>query len=282
MSSSTVSPAGPERFELEVPGGTVSVLHSGTGAAALLLHSAGGARTWSPLHEAIASHRSLFAPDHPGFGLSSDFPDFASTKDIVEHYLRFIDRLGLTTFDLIGSSFGGWISVELAARAPERVRSLTLLCPAGLDVPEAPVTNLFDLSPVETVEHLFHSPDVVQLVLSTPPGDKVAAATARDMSSLARFAADPVLSDPELRSRLPLVTAPTLVVAAGEDRIIPRRHTEIYAAEIRNARLLVVEGVGHVLDGEKPEPVVEACVKFLLDPHNSPPKPKTAATPRIR
>ncbi|KXX58863.1 alpha/beta fold hydrolase [Rhodococcus sp. LB1] len=266
MPSSTQSPIGPERFDLETPGGIVSVLRSGTGVPALLLHSAGGARAWSPLHEAIAARRTLFAPDHPGFGLSGDFADFTSVNDIVEHYLRVVDLLELDTFDLIGSSFGGWISAELAARAPERVRSLTLLCPAGLDLPEAPVTDLFALTPGEIVRHLFHSPDMIELVLSTPPDEEAAAAAARDMSSLARFASDPVLCDPELRSRLPLVAAPTLVVAAGEDRIIPSRHSEIYAAEIPDARLLVVEGVGHVLDGEKPEPVIDACLEFLFDP----------------
>ena len=268
--SPTLSPADPEQFDLDTPEGVVSVLRSGTGLPALYLHSAGGAQAWNPLHQAIATHRTLFAPDHPGFGRSSDFTDITSVDDIVEHYLQVIDLLDLGAVDLIGSSFGGWIAAELAARAPERVRSLTLLCPAGLDVPEAPVTNLFALSPVETVKHLFHSSDTVDLVLSTPPDQETAAATSRDMSSLARFAAEPVLCDPALRSRLPLITAPTLVVAAGEDRISPRRHTEIYAAEIPNAHLVVVEGVGHVLDGEKPGPVIDACETFILDPQRSP------------
>ena len=271
MPNSPTPPHNPERFDLKTPEGSVSVLRSGTGPDSLLLHSAGGARAWSPLHQSIATHRTLFAPDHPGFGLSGDFTDFTSVNDIVQHYLRVIDHLGLETIDLIGSSFGGWIAVELAALAPERVRSLTLLCPAGLDIPEAPVTDLFTLSPAETVKHLFHSPAMVDLVLSIPENKEAAAATARDMSSLARFAADPVLCDPKLRSRLPFVTAPTLVVAAGEDRIIPSLHTEIYAAEIPNARLLVVEDVGHILDGEKPEPVIDACIAFLLDAHSTAP-----------
>lgn len=269
MPSPNFSPIDPKRFDLETPGGIVSIQRAGTGFPALYLHSAGGARAWSPLHQAIATHRTLFAPDHPGFGRSGDFTRITSVDDIVEHYLRVIDSLKLGVVDLIGSSFGGWIAVELAARAPERVRSLTLLCPAGLDVPEAPVTNLFALSSVEIVKHLFHSADIVDLVLSTPPDPESAAATARDMSSLARFASDPVLCNPNLRSLLPLVTAPTLVVAASADRIIPSRHTQIYAAEIPDAQLVVIEGVGHVLYDEKPEPVIDACVEFLLDPKSS-------------
>jgi pimeloyl-ACP methyl ester carboxylesterase len=41
------------------------------------------------------------------------------------------EQFGVTEFDLIGSSWGGWIALEMAASFPDSVRSVTVLAPAG-------------------------------------------------------------------------------------------------------------------------------------------------------
>jgi pimeloyl-ACP methyl ester carboxylesterase len=53
------------------------------------------------------------------------------------------------------------------------------------------------------------------------------------------------------------------VVAAAEDRIVPRAHAERYAERISGARLEVVEDVGHALDVERPEAVADVVTSFL-------------------
>ena len=71
------------------------------------------------------------------------------------------------------------------------------------------------------------------------------------------------LENLDLRRYLAGITCPVLVLAAGEDRVMPPEHARALAAAIPAARLEVVEGSGHVLVVEQPERFVEICLEFL-------------------
>src|SRR5438309_1502150 len=78
------------------------------------------------------------------------------------------------------------------------------------------------------------------------------AQTEKDMAAFARFAREPYLHDPELPARLPRITCPTLVVAAEVDVIIPRAHSEAYAAAIPGAVLRELPRAAHGMHHERP------------------------------
>ena len=59
------------------------------------------------------------------------------------------------------------------------------------------------------------------------------------------------------------ITCPVLVLAAGEDRVMPLERAQALATAIPAARLEVVEGSGHALVVEQPERFVEICLEFL-------------------
>jgi pimeloyl-ACP methyl ester carboxylesterase len=54
-----------------------------------------------------------------------------------------------------------------------------------------------------------------------------------------------------------------LVLAAGEDRIMPLDRAKALVSALRSARLEVVEGSGHALVVEKPERFVQSCLDYL-------------------
>jgi pimeloyl-ACP methyl ester carboxylesterase len=246
--------------------GAVTVFRQGRGRPVLVLHAAGGAGAWNPYLQRLSEQFDVIAPDHPGFGLSDELPEVGSVRRLVPHYTALLEKLGVDRFDLVGASFGGWVAAELAAGVPERVERLVLMAPAGLDVPGAPPADLFTMSPEQIVRALFHDGTVADTALSVPPTPEAAEQAARDATAFERFARDPFLHDPELPARLPCITAPTLVLAAEVDRIIPRAHSEAYTSAIPGAQLRVVPECGHALYQERPDYVANQVIRFLADP----------------
>jgi pimeloyl-ACP methyl ester carboxylesterase len=244
----------------------VHLLRGGTGEPVLFLHAAGGAGEWTQFHGLLAEAGfEVIAPDHPGFGKSDDFPLVEAIDDLVYHYLDVLDALELRAPHVVGGSFGGWIAAELAVHSPHRVGSLTLLSAAGLRIPEHPITDLFLLPPAKLMAVLFNSPPPPPP--APPPGagpdlDAVIAAY-REATSLARFCWVPFLADPKLERRLGRITAPTLVVAPSDDRLIPVEHARRYASRIHGAAYAEVADCGHAMYFEKPAEFASTVARFL-------------------
>ena len=256
----------PEEEFVELDGGRVHLLRGGTGEPVLFLHAAGGAGSWLPFHEMLAARGfEVIAPDHPGFGKSDEFPEVEAIDDLVFHYLDVLDALGLDRPHVVGASFGGWIAAELALYLPQRVASLTLLSAAGLRLPEHPVTDLFLLPPARLPATLFHNPPPPAPVPppGTPPDLDAVIAAYREATALARFSWVPFFSDPKLDRRLRRITAPTLVVAPSDDRVIPIEHAQRYAERIPNATYTEVPDCGHAMYFERPAEFTARVAAFL-------------------
>ena len=76
---------------------------------------------------AAAPDVDLVAADLSGRGLSTPRPDASTLAGHVADQLAVLDAFGLERVDVLGMSLGGFVALQLAAAAPERVRSLTLL-----------------------------------------------------------------------------------------------------------------------------------------------------------
>ena len=250
---------------LEVPGGRVHMFRAGAGEPLLFLHAAGGAGAWLDFHRLLAAGGyDVIAPDHPGFGKSDDFPEVEAMDDLVYHYLDLLDALGLERAHVVGASFGGWIAAELAVAAPHRVGSLALLSAAGLRLPEHPVPDIFLMPPAELVATLFHNPPPAPApAASAAPDIDAVLAAYRDATALARFSWVPFLSNPKLERRLRRITAPTLVVAPSDDRLIPVAHAQRYASRITGARFAEVPDCGHAMYFERPAEFADVVLGFL-------------------
>jgi len=241
------------------------VFRAGSGEPLLFLHAAGGAGTWLDFHRLLAAGGfDVIAPDHPGFGKSDDFPEVEAMDDLVYHYLDFLDALGIERAHVVGASFGGWVAAELAVAAPHRVGSLVLLSAAGLRLPEHPVPDIFLMPPAELVATLFHDPPPAAPAAAAPDIDAILAAY-RDATALARFSWVPFLSNPKLERRLRRVTAPTLVVAPSDDRLIPVAHARRYASRIPGARFAEVPDCGHAMYFERPAEFADVVLGFLAE-----------------
>jgi pimeloyl-ACP methyl ester carboxylesterase len=273
-----VTEVAPTEEFLELAGGRVHLLRGGAGEPVLFLHAAGGAGAWLPFHAQLAGAGfEVIAPDHPGFGKSDDFPEVEAIDDLVYHYLDVLDGLGLGLArpHVVGASFGGWVAAEVAVNSPHLIGSLTLLSAAGLRLPDHPVADVFLMPPAKLAAALFHDPPPPA---PAPPAGTAAAGPAaagaaleldaiiaayREATSLARFAWVPYLSDPKLERRLRRITAPTLVVAPSDDRLIPVAHARRYAALIGGATYSEVADCGHAMYLERPAEFASTVASFL-------------------
>ena len=110
----------------------LSTIEAGIGPPVLAIHGLGGTKgSFLPTVAALSDRFRVVAVDLPGFG-DSDKPIGApyDPRFFAEHMIDLLDTLGVDHADLIGNSLGGRVALEVALRAPERVRRLALLAPS--------------------------------------------------------------------------------------------------------------------------------------------------------
>lgn len=89
----------------------------GAGPPLLLIHGLGGSwRSWSPILDALSAERRVIAIDLPGHGDTPPKPDSGSFAGLVDAVERHIGDSGLAGVDLVGSSMGARLVLELARR----------------------------------------------------------------------------------------------------------------------------------------------------------------------
>lgn len=113
---------------VDVPFGQVHIRTAGEGRPLLMIHaSPGSSRQLVPMIESLARHRRVLAPDTPGFGDSSPHPlANPAIRDYADALRGTLDALGIERTDVYGSHTGACIAAELAIAAPECVNRLIL------------------------------------------------------------------------------------------------------------------------------------------------------------
>lgn len=103
--------------------------------ALVLVHGLGSAgNIWNTLIPKLTEHFSVFAIDLPGHGDSALHEDEKVDPRSLAHAI--VEEVSKThnvsQMHVAGNSLGGWIALEMGAVAPEKVKSITALAPAGL------------------------------------------------------------------------------------------------------------------------------------------------------
>ena len=105
-------------------------IERGQGRKLLLVHGLGGSwRSWSTILDALSAERTVIAIDLPGHGASPAEPDSGTFDGLVGSVERYIADHGLGGIDLVGSSMGARIVLELARRGG--IGNVVALDPGG-------------------------------------------------------------------------------------------------------------------------------------------------------
>jgi pimeloyl-ACP methyl ester carboxylesterase len=252
---------------LDVRGVRVAYRRKGAGEPTLFLHGAGFTRMWLPFHEELAGSLDLIAPEHPGYG-ETEMPEWLDGfDDLVIHYHDFLDALELDRVHLVGYSLGGWIAAEFAVFYPDRLKSLTLITPAGLRLPGKSIVNPFGMAPEQFFLTIFNDPTNMADLLPDPESLDEIIHLYGEGATLARIAWE-VQYDLKLERRLERIECPSLVVRAEHDRLIPDEMAERYAELLPDSRIETIAGTGHALAYEQPVRMAEAITSFVTSRDN--------------
>ncbi len=263
MTTTTSAAPVVEAQTIDVDGVPVALRRKGRGRPVLFLHGAGFTGRWLRFHEALARGCDLVAPEQPGLGATPAQDWIEDFDDLVLHYdaLRRVLRID-EPFDLVGYSLGGWLAARYATWFPERLRSLTLIVPAGMPVPgRPPLADLFLMAPEQVFATLFNDyTNAAEVFVDV--GDVDALVHAFEEASAVAALVWERRSDRKLERRLARVTCPALVVGAENDRLVPNEAADRYAERLPNARARRVPGTGHAIVVEQPEATAKAILQF--------------------
>lgn len=106
---------------------------SDRGHPLVMLHGWGqNLQSLKPMGEILASQYQVHAIDLPGFGKSEPPPEDWDTIQYADRVYEYLQEKGISSADMLGHSFGGRVSIRLAHKYPEKVRSITLINSGGL------------------------------------------------------------------------------------------------------------------------------------------------------
>ena len=92
-------------------------IRRGSGKPLLLVHGLGATwRSWDPILPALAASREVIAVDLPGFGETPPLAGEVSIATLADAVTAFLKEQNLLRVDLVGSSMGARLVVELARR----------------------------------------------------------------------------------------------------------------------------------------------------------------------
>ena len=213
---------------------------------------------WFAQLPGLASEYRVITFDNRGSG-RSDKPDIPYTMQMFAGDIRgLLDALSISAAHVYGVSMGGMIAQEFALSYPEKVKTLILGCttcggihqimPSDevlaflLDeervnrlTPEQMAREMFDYTC--TKEFIKNNPGIVEKYIATT------VEYAAPQYSLKRQA-EAMLSH-DTYDRLPQIKIPTLVIAGGDDRLVPNENSRLLASRIPGAELVILENVGH-------------------------------------
>ena len=251
----------------------------------LLLHGTGASlHTWDGWAATLKAKRRVIRIDLPGFGLTGPFGGAYAADDYRgDTYARFMldlmDALQVPRAAIGGNSLGGEVAWRAVSLAPQRFAALILVdatgyaftpeaMPLGFRIARIPVLNRIGeiLLPRAAVAATLRSVYGEPARINDELIDRYFELTLREGN---RHALGLRLQQLEMglhAERIKTLALPTLVLWGGRDHLVPPANGRRFAADIRGAKLVVFDALGHVPQEEDPAATVAAVIAFLEAP----------------
>jgi pimeloyl-ACP methyl ester carboxylesterase len=254
------------------------------GSPVLLIHGIGcSVLEWERNMAALSARHRVFALDLLGFGLS-DKPlnETYNINRLAQFSLAFLTALNIPRAHFAGNSLGGGVSLECARLAPERVASLLLVDPAGMDLRGTLLE--FRLATIPILGEMITKPNkigtrmlwnkafanpapfVTDELVNTkvelarlPNAHKTFLKTLRSFCNFRGFKNEHVEA---LHKSLPNIKARTLVVWGQNDQFVTVEHAKVLQRLMPNIEVQIFENCGHAPQVEESEKFNEVALKF--------------------
>ncbi len=225
----------------------------------------------------------IIIPDLPGFGQSSADPNLLYSLDNYILWLgEFIEQTGLDSFHLAGCSLGGAIAAKLAAAFPAKVKTLSLVGPAGFyqligrsiyDDALAGI-NIFEIENPEEYEALQNR------IFKKRPAIPVCVREHMISHAIENrlwykklldelMVLDAVSSDPQaleqasLNHLCPDLTMPVMLLWGRHDTLFPCETAHFLKERLPRAQVHIFEEFGHAPHLEGPKALADRILAFI-------------------
>lgn len=238
----------------------------GEGLPVVLLHGFPLNRSiWHPVVGLLAGQGRFILPDMRGYGQSPDGSDIHSMRLLVEDILLLLDRLNIERAILVGHSMGGYVSLNFAHAYPGRLAGLGLIATqADADTPERRQARLRTARDIRSkgIELIAHGmpskltrrtelqAELAQMFMQVNPQSAI-----RSLKGMAER--------PDANPWLDQIHVPVLVVAGGQDPLIPAEKSREMVAMLNKAWLIEIPDACHLPMLEAPERVAEGISQLI-------------------
>jgi pimeloyl-ACP methyl ester carboxylesterase len=254
-----------ETTSVTVNGHAMRVLSKGNGPKVGFLAGLAGVPRWTRFLDLLAETHRVVVPSLPGFPGAMGHEDLDHLLDWLAATLDLIEASGLEGCDLVGSSIGAMLALEIAAMAPNTVGRLALLSPLGLHDDREPIPHIWARRSADLLSYLCVDTEALAALQSAPEGSDAvewSLAMARATSAGARLMWP--MCELGLVKRLHRVRQPTMLIWGGKDRILG----PLYESLFRDSLRCPVESVrlgdaGHLIDIDAPKQAAECVHRFL-------------------
>jgi pimeloyl-ACP methyl ester carboxylesterase len=227
---------------------------------------------WSLVMPSLVKQYQVIRLDNRGMGRSSAPDSPYSIQQMANDAVGVLEQLGITKVHVAGHSMGGQIAQELVLRHPEKISSLMLhsswakcdgLFHAVIET-WGELLGTLDLKLYEKVvlpwiftDTFYSTPGMIEAVIDMainypfPP-------TTHGVYHQSRA----ILSS-NTSTRLQDIHCPTLVVVGRQDILTPIKFSEQLVQGIPNAKLVILEDVGHGFLVESPDTLARTMLSFL-------------------
>lgn len=238
--------------------------------------SGGGASGWSNFQFNVpafveAGYRALVI-DLPGYGYSSKPTDVIYTLDyFIDYVNEFIEKIGVGKLTLLGNSLGGAIAIGFALKYPNKISSLILMSPGGIENK----ADYFTMPAMTIMKEVFvggaNSRDsFAQFIKKALVFD---AAIVTDELIDQRWEVFQLQNDqviktmdvPNMADRLGEIKAPALVLWGIDDKLMPETGVMKLAKGLKDYEMIIIPKCGHWFMIEHTKLFNRTCLNFLND-----------------
>jgi len=244
----------------------INYIKKGEGKTVLIIPGWGTViNTYTTLIESISTYANVLCLDMPGFGKSDELKHSWNLDDYVEFIIKFIKSQNINELDVIGHSNGGRIIIKLMSNKELcfKINKIILIGSAGIvhkkTIKQTIRIKTFKvckkIAQTKVIKNIF--PNLLDRVRNYFGSDDYKNASPVMRETLVK------LINEDIRSFLPNINVPTLLIWGENDTATPVADAEIMEKMIPDAGLVKVKGCSHYVFLENPGYVNIVIEKFL-------------------
>ena len=228
-------------------------------SAFLILHGWGSnSDRWVAVAEQISQKGfRVIVPDLPGFGKSDMLPVAWNMNNYIKWLEDFVKEISIGDFYLMGHSFGGALAVKLTINHAQEVKKLFLVSAASVRKKTAKKSTFKNISKVakkfsflpfyDFFRKAFYKFIIVKSDYPYVEGVMKETFTNVISEDLAQFTG--------------FIKTPTVIIWGDKDKSTPIDDAYFMNQKIKDSKLVVVKGAGHILNRECPEVLAEKILE---------------------